>query len=76
MLLDHTRVHDDNAIGERHTLDLIERDINHGIADRHALCEFYPDLGRDDASRLESGSSKRNMRGLRASARPIATRWR
>ena len=28
------------------------------------------------ASRLESGSSKRNTLGLRTMARPTATRWR
>ena len=31
---------------------------------------------RSSASRLESGSSKRKMRGSRTMARPIATRWR
>ena len=31
---------------------------------------------RSLASRLDSGSSNRNTRGLRTSARPIATRWR
>ncbi len=31
---------------------------------------------RSLASRLESGSSMRNARGLRTIARPIATRWR
>src|SRR5471030_1662643 len=31
---------------------------------------------RSLASRLDSGSSNRNSLGLRASARPMATRWR
>ena len=33
-------------------------------------------LVRSFASRFESGSSIRNARGSRTSARPIATRWR
>ena len=76
-LLDAAVAHDDDAVGQRHRLDLV---VGHED-DRGA--EFWCSRlisvriwARSWASRLESGSSNRKTAGLRTMARPMATRWR
>ncbi len=76
-LLDHAVAHHDDAVGERHRLDLVVRHVDRGGA--HRWCSFLISVricARSLASRLDSGSSNRNTLGLRTMARPIATRWR
>ena len=77
-LLDDAVLEHHDAVGQRHRLDLVVGDVDHGgvlellvqPGDLHARCT------RSAASRLESGSSNRNTLGSLTMARPMATRWR
>ncbi len=68
MLLDHTGIHYDDPVRKRHALDLVVRHVDHRIAERGMQLGGSSTRisARSDASRLESGSSKRNSLGLRA----------
>ena len=77
-LLDAAGVQDDDAVGERHRLNLVVGDVDHLVAAR-SRCSRAISMRvatRSAASRLDSGSSKRNSFGVRTIARPMATRWR
>ena len=76
-LLDDALVHDRDAVGQRHRLDLVVGDVDRGDAElgcsRFSSARMWP---RSLASRLESGSSIRKTLGRRTMARARATRWR
>jgi hypothetical protein len=76
-LQDAAVAHHDDAVGQRHGLDLIMRDEDdrgaEALVQRLISRRICP---RNCASRLESGSSNRKATGSRTMARPMATRWR
>ena len=78
LLLDPAVAQQHDAVGQRHRLDLVVGDVDHGLAQLlvQALdlaAHLVAQLGVEVA---QSGSSNRNSRALRTMARPMATRWR